>query len=70
MIFGYARVSSPEQNLDSQIDLLRKGGCEKFYMDVASGARSDRKGLNEMIEYMRKGDTVIAYNNDRVFRSF
>jgi DNA invertase Pin-like site-specific DNA recombinase len=69
MIFGYARVSTPEQNLESQIDLLRKGGCEKIYTDVASGVRSDRKGLNEMIRYMRNGDTVIAYKNDRVFRS-
>lgn len=69
MIFGYARVSTPEQNLDSQIDLLRKGGCEKIYTDIASGVRSDRKGLNEMIKYMRKGDTVITYKNDRVFRS-
>nr|WP_298922979.1 recombinase family protein [uncultured Allomuricauda sp.] len=69
MIFGYARVSTPEQNLEVQLDLLRKEGCEKIYTDVASGVRSDRKGLNELIKYMRKGDTVIAYKNDRVFRS-
>ncbi|MGB3152646.1 MAG: recombinase family protein [Maribacter sp.] len=69
MIFGYARVSTPEQNLDSQIDLLRKGGCEKIYTDIASGVRNDRKGLNEMIKYMRKGDTFITYKIDRVFRS-
>lgn len=36
---------------------------------MASGVRSDRKGLNEMLKYMRKGDTVIAYKNNRVFRS-
>lgn len=69
MIFGYARVSTPEQNLESQIDLLRKGGCEKIYTDIASGVRSEGEGLNEMIKYMRNGDTVIAYKNDRVFRS-
>lgn len=69
MIFGYARVSTPEQKLEAQIDLLTKAGCEKIYSDVASGVRSDRKGLNAMIKYMRKGDTVIAYKNDRMFRS-
>ena len=69
MIFGYARVSTSEQNLGSQIDLLKKVGCEKIYTDVASGVRSNRKGLNEMIKYMRKGDTVIVYKNDRLFRS-
>jgi DNA invertase Pin-like site-specific DNA recombinase len=69
MIFGYARVSTQDQNLDAQIDLLKNAGCEKIYKDIASGARSDRKGLNELIKYMRKGDTVITYKNDRVFRS-
>jgi DNA invertase Pin-like site-specific DNA recombinase len=69
MIVGYARVSTSDQNLDAQIDLLKKAGCEKIYSDVASGVREDRKGLNEMLEYLRRGDTVIAYKNDRIFRS-
>ena len=69
MIFGYARVSTTEQNLDIQIELLRKNGCEKIYTDIASGVRSNRKGLNELIKYMRQGDTVIASKNDRAFRS-
>ena len=62
-------MSTPEQNLDIQIELLRKNGCEKIYTDIASGVRSNRKGLNELIKYMRQGDTVIAYKNDRMFRS-
>ena len=69
MIVGYARVSTPDQKLEAQIDLLEKAGCEKVYTDVASGTRDDRPGLQEMIRYMRKGDTVITYKNDRVFRS-
>ncbi len=69
MIFGYARMSTQEQNLDAQIELLRKNGCEKIYTDIASGVRSNRKGLNELIKYMRQGDTVVAYKNDRMFRS-
>jgi DNA invertase Pin-like site-specific DNA recombinase len=69
MMVGYARVSTPEQKLESQIDLLKNAGCDKIYSDIASGTRDDRKGLNEMLKYLRKGDTVITYKNDRMFRS-
>lgn len=69
MIVGYARVSTPEQKIEAQVDLLKKEGCEKIYTDIASGVREDRKGLNEMIDYLRKGDTIITYKNDRIFRS-
>lgn len=69
MVVGYARVSTPEQKLEAQIDLLKNAGCDKIYSDIASGTRDDRKGLNEMLKYMRKGDTVLTYKNDRVFRS-
>jgi len=69
MIVGYARVSTKNQNIKSQIELLKKANCEKIYTDIASGVRDDRKGLNEMLEFVRKGDIVIAYKNDRIFRS-
>ena len=69
MVIGYARVSTSEQKLESQIDLLKNNGCEIIYSDIASGTRDDRKGLNEMLKYMRKGDTILTYKNDRVFRS-
>ncbi|HLV62420.1 recombinase family protein [Galbibacter sp.] len=69
MLVGYARVSTQDQNLESQIDLLEKEGCEKIYTDIASGVREDRKGLKEMLEFLRRGDTVITYKNDRIFRS-
>lgn len=69
MIVGYARVSTQDQNLDSQVDLLEKEGCDKIYTDIASGVREDRKGLNEMLEFLRKGDTVVTFKNDRIFRS-
>ncbi len=42
---------------------------QKIYTDIGSGVREDREGLNEMIEYLRKGDTIITYKNDRIFRS-
>ena len=69
MIVGYARVSTKDQSLDSQKSLLEKAGCEDIYTDVASGTKDNRKGLNEMLKYLRRGDTVITYKNDRMFRS-
>ena len=69
MIFGYARVSTAEQKLETQIELLKQQGCEKIYIDIASGVREDRKGLNEMLSFLREGDVVIVYKTDRIFRS-
>ena len=69
MIFGYARVSTPEQKLDLQIDLLKQNGCEKIFTDIASGVREDRKGLNELLSFLREGDVVLVYKTDRIFRS-
>ena len=69
MIVGYARVSTPEQNISNQVELLKDNGCENIYRDIASGVREDRAGLNEMLSYLRKGDTVLVYKTDRIFRS-
>lgn len=69
MIFGYARVSTLSQNIENQIDLLKEKGCEKIYTDIASGVREDRTGLNDMISSLRKGDIVLVYKTDRIFRS-
>lgn len=69
MIFGYARVSTQEQNLGSQISILQDAGCTRVYTDKASGVRENRKGLQELMHAVRKGDTVIVYRIDRIFRS-
>lgn len=69
MKIGYARVSTESQNITSQIDLLEREGCERIYKDFASGVRDNRPGLNQMLEVLRKGDTVIIYKSDRIFRS-
>ena len=69
MIFGYARVSTLDQNISAQTDLLKEHGCEKIYTDIASGVREDRKGLNELLSFLREGDIVLVYKTDRIFRS-
>jgi DNA invertase Pin-like site-specific DNA recombinase len=69
MLIGYARISTTDQNLDLQIDALTKAGCEKIFTEVASGAKADREGLAEAIEYSRKGDTLVCWKLDRLGRS-
>lgn len=69
MIIGYARVSTGDQNISTQIELLKTHGCDKIFTDKASGVKTDRQGLNQMIENLRPGDTIIIYRSDRLFRS-
>ncbi len=69
MLIGYARVSTTDQNLDMQIDALTKAGCEIIHKDYASGAKTDRNGLEEAISSMRKDDTLVVWKLDRLGRS-
>ena len=69
MLVGYARVSTEGQALDLQIDALREAGCERFYSDVASGAKAARTGLAEVLDYLRAGDTLVVWRLDRLGRS-
>ena len=49
MMFGYARVSTKDQNLDLQRYALNKAGAERIFEDKASGARDDRPGLADAL---------------------
>lgn len=69
MRIGYARVSTVDQNLELQTDALEKAGCEKIFTDQASGARDDRKGMIDAIEFCRKGDSLVVWKLDRLGRS-
>lgn len=69
MIFGYARVSTKDQNLDLQIDALRNAGCEKIYTEKVSGYTKDRQELNKLLDNIRAGDIIIIYKLDRLGRS-
>lgn len=67
--YGYARVSTKEQNLDLQIEALKKAGCEKIYKEKISGAIKDRPELDAMIDQLRVGDTIVVWKLDRLGRS-
>jgi DNA invertase Pin-like site-specific DNA recombinase len=70
MLIGYARVSTEEQNLDLQIDALKKAGCEKIYSDHGvSGKTTDRPELNRALDQLRKGDTLVVWRLDRLGRN-
>lgn len=69
MFIGYARVSTDDQNLSLQRDALNQSGCERIFEDQISGAKSERLGLNEALEYARPGDTIVVWRLDRLSRS-
>ena len=70
MIIGYARVSTEEQNLDLQLDELNQAGCDKIYQDEGiSGASFKREGLDELLNRIQSGDTLVVWNLDRLGRS-
>jgi DNA invertase Pin-like site-specific DNA recombinase len=69
MLIGYARVSTSEQTLNLQKDALEKIGCVKIFSDVVSGAKAEREGLHEALEYVRAGDTLVVWRLDRLGRS-
>jgi len=69
MLIGYARVSTDDQNLDLQRDALRGAGCERIFEDQASGAKADRTGLADLMNVLRRDDTVVIWRLDRLGRS-
>lgn len=66
---GYARVSTRDQNLDSQMDMLKTAGCKKIFEDRASGASKSRPGWDKMLEFLRPGDTIVIAELSRMTRS-
>jgi DNA invertase Pin-like site-specific DNA recombinase len=71
MLIGYARVSTHEQtlNLQQDQDALTNAGCTKIFTDTASGAQTERIGLDEALNYVRNGDTLVVWRLDRLGRS-
>jgi DNA invertase Pin-like site-specific DNA recombinase len=66
---GYCRVSTTEQNMAAQLELLHKAGCQEIFKEKQSGSDSARPELRKMLDYIRKGDTVTVTKLDRLARS-
>lgn len=68
-IVGYARVSTKGQSYETQVERLTAAGCEKIFVEKASGTDGKRPELARCIEYLRDGDTLMITKLDRLARS-
>ena len=66
---GYARVSTRDQNPDGQTDALEAAGCDKIFVEHASGTLAKRPALTDALGYLREGDSLVVTKLDRLGRS-
>lgn len=66
---GYARVSTNDQNLDRQLDLLKEQGCDTIYQEKLTGTKTNRPEFQRMLSSLRDGDTLIVESFSRLSRS-
>lgn len=71
MLIGYARVSTQDQTPALQLDALKAAGCERVFVEKASGAQRDRPELKAALDYARENtdDVVVVWKLDRLARS-
>jgi DNA invertase Pin-like site-specific DNA recombinase len=70
MKYGYARVSTDDQNTDMQLEALERAGCKKVFRDDGlSGATTKRAAPNRCLKTLRGGDTLTVWKLDRLARS-
>ena len=69
MIYGYARVSTDGQTLDTQLEALKTAGVERIFQEKVSGARADRRELARLLKSLGAGDAVVVTRLDRLARS-
>jgi DNA invertase Pin-like site-specific DNA recombinase len=69
MKIGYARVSTKDQSLSMQVDALKKSNCTRIHEEIASGAKTARPVLDEIIRNLREGDTLVIWKLDRLGRN-
>ena len=68
-LLGYARVSTTDQQPQLQVDALIAAGCYRVFTETASGARTDRPTLEQVLDQLRPGDTLVVWKLDRLGRS-
>ncbi len=66
---GYARVSSPRQNINLQLWALEASGCDAIYTDCGSGLTLHRRGLSDALAQCRCGDELVIWRLDRMGRN-
>lgn len=69
MIYGYARVSTDGQSVDAQVRQLRAAGAEQVFKETASGAKTDRAQLRQVVARLDEGDVLMVTRLDRLARS-
>jgi DNA invertase Pin-like site-specific DNA recombinase len=69
MKYGYARVSTLHQELESQLQALEKENCGKIYSDKFTGTKTDRPQFNMLLEVLKEGDTLVVTKLDRFART-
>lgn len=66
---GYSRVSTTDQNPDSQADALAKAGCDQVHIEKFTGTKASRPVWDQVKNILRKGDTLVCTRLDRLGRS-
>lgn len=69
MIYGYARVSTQDQNLDSQVEQLLKYGVDEIIKEKISGISKNKQLLDELISKLTPEDTLVVTRMDRLGRN-
>jgi DNA invertase Pin-like site-specific DNA recombinase len=68
-VYGYARVSTNGQSLETQKQQLRAAGCEKIFAETASGAKTNRAALKRAVTSLAVRDVLVVTRLDRLARS-
>ena len=70
MLYGYARVSTTDQDLTIQQEALAAAGCDEIRAEKVSGtSRKGRQELDTLLQFIREGDTLVVTRFDRLARS-
>ena len=69
MKYGYARVSTVNQDLESQLQTLENENCDKIYSEKFTGTKTERPVFTELLEMLKEGDTLVVTKLDRFART-